>query len=84
MKQHITKSLSYKITNNAFDVRAVQLACFVAGVLVLTLSLWKLTRLDLNAAQLFFGVLLSPCVPLLLIIMGLLLPVAAADKKLET
>ena len=43
MRQHITESLSYKITNDAFDMRLGQVACFVAGVLVLAISFWKLT-----------------------------------------
>jgi hypothetical protein len=43
---------------------------------MVVVSLWKLTRLDLSEAQFFFGVLLSLCVPLLLVIVGLVLPIA--------
>lgn len=62
-------------------MRLGQGACFVAGVLVGALSFWKLTRLDLTEAQLFFGVLLSFVTPLLFIIIGLQLPAWRAVKK---
>jgi uncharacterized membrane protein YiaA len=55
--------------------------CFVAGVVVLVVSMWKLTQLDLSEAQFLFGVLLSLCVPLLLVIVGLLLPIARTASK---
>ncbi len=77
---HITESLSYKITTDAFDMRLAQVASFVAAVLVLTLSFWKLTRLELTEAELFFGVLLCFTMPLLLIVIGLLLPNSTATK----
>jgi len=77
----ITESLNYKITNDAFDRKLGQVACFVAGVIVLMLSLWKLTRLDLTEAQLFFAVLLSFATPLLFIVIGLLLPISTATKN---
>ncbi len=81
MKQHLAESLSYKITKDAFDRRLGQVVCFAAAVLVLALSIWKLTHLDLTEAQLFFGVLLSFVMPLLLIAIGLLLPISTAIKK---
>lgn len=57
-----------------FDVKFGRFASFAAAGVVLVLSFWKLTRLELNDMQLFFGVLLSLTIPLLLINMGLLLP----------
>lgn len=81
MRQHITESLSYKITNDSFDMRLGQVACFVASGIVLAVSFWKLTRLDLTVAQLYCGVLLSLTTPLLFIVIGLLLPMSAATKK---
>ena len=75
MSQHINKLFNHKITNHLFDRRLGQIACFIAAALVLTLSIWKLTRLDLSEVQLFVGVLLSLCVPLLCAVVGLLLPV---------
>lgn len=81
MSQPITALLTYKITNHAFDTRLAQAACFVAGLLVLALSFWKLTRLDLPEAQLFFGILLSFVMPLILIAIGLLLPLSSTSKQ---
>ncbi len=81
MKSTIIGLFGDKITSDSFDAKLAQAASFFAGVLVLALSFWKLTRLDLSEAQLFFGVLLSLCPPLLLMVVGLLLPVATAHRK---
>ena len=81
MKNTIMRLQNYRITSDRFDIRLGQSACFLAGVLVLVLSFWKLTRLELNEAQLFFGVLLSLCVPLLFIAVGLLLPITISHEK---
>jgi hypothetical protein len=77
----ITHSLSREITNDVFDRKLGQVASFVAGALVLVLSLGKLTRLELTEEQLFFGVLISLVVPLLLVVIGLLLPISTAAKR---
>lgn len=81
MKVTITRFFGQQISSDAFDKRLGQVVCFVAGGLVLVLSMWKLTRLGLSEAQLFFGVLLSLCVPLLLVIVGLVLPIATTARK---
>ena len=81
MKHQIKELLSHKISSDVFDMRLGQGACFVASALVGALSFWKLTRLDLTEAQLFFGVLLSFVTPLLFIVIGLLLPTWRAGKK---
>jgi len=81
MRQHIGQLLSHRITSDAWDGRLGQIVCFTAAVLVLALSLWKLTRLGLTEAGLFLGLLLSLIVPLLFIIIGLLLPVSAASRR---
>ena len=73
-----TRLLRQKISSDSLDAKLGQVLLSVAGVLVFAVSFWKLTRLDLTEVQLFFGVLLSLCVPLLLMIAALLLPVAAA------
>ena len=77
----ITGVLNYKISTDVFDRTWGQVACFAAGVLVLALSFWKLTRLELTEAQLFLGVLLSLAVPLLCILIGLVLPMTTATRK---
>ena len=64
------------ISSDEFDTKLGQGTCFVASIVVLAVSFWKLTQLELSEAQLFFGLLLSFCTPLLLVIIGLLLPSA--------
>ncbi len=81
MRERIRQLLGKRVTDNLFDARLGQVVCFIAGVLVLALSLWKLTRLELTEAQLFFGVLLSLAVPLLFIVIGLLLPISSAMRR---
>ena len=81
MNHSITQFMRRRLSSDVFDRKLGQVACFGAGLLVLALSLWKVTRLDLTEAQLFFGVLLSLIVPLLCMIMGLLLPIAEAVTK---
>jgi hypothetical protein len=77
-------TITHKITSDTFDTKLGQAVCFITSVLVLVLSMWKLTRLDLSESQLFFGVLLSGCVPLLCVVVGLLLPIARAERKSKT
>jgi hypothetical protein len=81
MKDTITRFFTHKITGDAFDMRLGQVVCFVAGFVALVVSMRKLTRLDLSEAQFFFGLQLSFCVPLLLFIAGLVLPVATSPGK---
>ncbi|MDO8502731.1 MAG: hypothetical protein Q7S20_12890 [Gemmatimonadaceae bacterium] len=80
MNDTITRFFGHTISSDAFDRRLGQVVCFVAGVVMVVVSLWKLTRLDLSEAQFFFGVLLSLCVPLLLVIVGLVLPIATTPR----
>jgi hypothetical protein len=81
MKDTIAGFFGHTISSDAFDTRLGQGVCFVAGVVMLGVSMWKLTQLDLSEAQFLFGVLLSLCVPLLLVIVGLLLPIARTASK---
>jgi uncharacterized membrane protein YiaA len=81
MKNAIIQFLGRRISDDSFDAKLARVACFVAGVLVFALSIWKLTRLELSEAQLFFGVLLSGCVPLLCIILGFLSAFASPTGK---
>ncbi len=80
MKHPIIQVLNRHIVADHIVVRLVQILLFVAGISTLMLSLWKLSRLDLTEAQLFFGVLLSPITPMLFIILGVLFPMAITPK----
>ena len=81
MKQQLARVMNRPIVADATMAKLVQILSFAAAISVLTLSLWKLTRLDLTEAQLFFGVLLSVITPLLLVILGCLIPLAIARKN---
>ena len=80
MKQHIAKIMSRQITSDSFDLNLVRVASFIAAAVVLTLSIWKLTRLELTEKELFFGILLSLIIPFQLIVLGLLLPLSMPAK----
>jgi len=69
------------VSSEAFDTKLGQGVCFAGSMVMLVASLWKLTQLELSEAQFFFGMLLSLCVPLLLVIVGLVLPGAIAASK---
>ena len=79
MKHPLTSYLCRDVVADGKLIGILQGACFAAGVAVLVLSLSALPRLDLTTAQLFLGVLLSVITPLLLIVIGLLLPIAHAS-----
>jgi hypothetical protein len=81
MKHRITQILSLSIVADHTMARVVQVLCFVVSIFVLTLSLWKLGRLDLTEAQMFLGVLLSAIMPLHFVVIGLLMPLAVAPKN---
>ena len=84
MKGSIARLLGHTISSDAFDLKLGQGVCFLASTLILLVSLWELARLDLTEAQLFFGLLLSLCVPLLLLVVGLVLPPATAAWRRQT
>ncbi len=81
MKHQIIQILNLQLVADNTVAKFVQILCFAVSILVLTLSLWKLARLDLTEAQLFFGVLLSSLMPLLFIVLGILMPLAIAPKN---
>ena len=66
--------LGRTVRSDAFDQEVGAAVCWLASVVVLFVSWWKLAQLNLSEAQLFFGMLLSLCPPLLLVIVGLVLP----------
>lgn len=84
MKDTVIRFFGRTISSNVFDMKLGQAVCYVASVVMLFTSWWKLTKLDLGEAQLFFGLLLSFCPPLLLVIIGLLLPRAPNAWKQHT
>ncbi len=81
MNNIMTRFFGRTVSSDAFDIKLGQSVCFVGSVVMLAVSMWELTQLELSEAELFFGMLLSLCVPLLLVIAGLVLPSAVVATK---
>ena len=82
--RQIIQLLNRNIIANVTWMRFVQIACFVASVVVLALSAWNLSRLELTVAQIIFGILLSSLTSLVFIGIGLLLPSVAVREGEES
>ena len=81
MKHQITQILNRNIVADATVAKLVQAMCFVASIVLLFLPIRVLAGLGLAKSQMLFGVLLSFVAALLLIVLGILLPMAIAPKK---
>lgn len=75
------KTLTRPWTSQAFDTRLGQFACWFAAMMVLVLGMLKISRLSLNETELFFGLLLVLNLSLLLVVMGIVLPLATYNSK---
>ena len=69
--------LGMRLSSERFDVRLGQLLCFAAGPLLLVVALGGLARLALTPGEAFIGVLASLAMALLLVILGIVLPLAS-------
>lgn len=67
--------LGNPLTSEARDTVVGSVFLYVAGVLVLVLSVLKLASLQLTEAQLMLGLLAALCAAMQLIVMGLLLEI---------
>ena len=81
MKTHLPPFLNRQILSEQAIVRLSQLLCFIGAVFALVLSFSKLSRLELTEVQIFFGMLLCMVTPLLLIVIGLLVPLAVPTRR---
>lgn len=72
----IEQVLGWQLTSPTFDVRIGQCACFAAGPAFLALAVHKLAQLSLPEDKFVIGLLTSIAVALLLVILGVLLPLA--------
>ena len=78
--------LGMRLSSERFDVRLGQLLCFAAGPALLVVALVGLGRLALTPGEAFIGVLASVAVALLLVILGIVLPLASGappNKSLQ-
>lgn len=69
--------LDRRVVSDALAVRVAQGACFAAGPALLLISLRASARLAGTPGELLLGVLAGASVALLLVLMGLVLPLAA-------
>lgn len=72
----LRRILDWRLTSEATAARIGQLACFAAGPAVLVVALRALPRFAATPGEMFLGVLASCAVALLLVVMGLVLPLA--------
>lgn len=70
----------WRLSTDTFDVRLSQWLCFAAAPAVLVMAVLKLSRLPLTEAEVLIGLLASLAVTLLLVILGLVLPLAQQRK----
>jgi hypothetical protein len=76
--------LEKRLSSERFDVRLGQLLCFAAGPALLVVALVGLGRLALTPGEAFIGVLASLAVALLLVMLGIVLPLAAKAPLNQT
>lgn len=69
------------VTSKRLDASAAQIMCWIAGISIMVLGVFKLRRLLLNETDLFFGMLLVLMVTLLFFLIGLVLPVATGSFR---
>jgi hypothetical protein len=69
--------LGVRLSSERFDARLGQLLCFAASPALLVVGLGGLARLALTPGEAFIGVLASLAVALLLVILGIVLPLAS-------
>lgn len=82
-KRQIIQLLNRNIVANVTMVKVVQIACYVASVLTLVLSIWFMSRSDLSGRQIILGMLLSSLGPLFFIGIGLVLPAVTASEDTQ-
>lgn len=83
-KRQIIQLLNRNVVANVTMMRVVQIACYLASVIVLAVGIWNLTHSELTVARIFFGLLLASCGPLVFLGLGLVLPVVTATENSQS
>ena len=65
-------------------VRGCQFACFIAAIVLLRLAAYRLSEIAHDEAQILIGLLAAIACTLLLIVIGLLLPIAIGERANTT
>jgi hypothetical protein len=68
--------IGMRVSSESLDVQVGRSVCFAAGPALLLVALGGLARLSFTPAEAFLGVLASLAVALLLVILGMVLPLA--------
>ena len=82
-KRQIIQLLNRNVVASVTMMRVLQIACYIASVLVLVVSVWILIRSELTAAQIVVGLLVSSLGPLIFVGIGLLLPVVTETEDAQ-
>ena len=77
-------ALGMRLSSERFDVRLGQLLCFAAGPALLVVAIGGLASLALTPGEAYLGVLASVAVALLLVMLGIVLPLAAKAPPNQT
>lgn len=84
MKNRIVKLATLRLTSGAFDTRVAQYVCWIFALLMLVITMRKISSLELTEAQLLFGILLAFVCPMLAVILGLLIPLSVQSRRRAT
>ena len=82
-KRQIIQLLNRNLIANVTMMKAVQISCYLASVLVLAWSIWNLTHSELTGTQIVFGLLTSSLGPVVFLGIGVLLPLWIAGETSE-
>ena len=69
----LIRLLNQQVSCESVDGWVAQIVCYLAGVGVMILGFWKLTRLSVTEVELFLGALLVLLVAVVMIAIGLLM-----------
>ncbi len=61
MKKVVEFIIRKRLTSESLDASLAAVVCYAVGVFVFAFATLKMTRLDLNEKELFFGMLLICC-----------------------
>jgi hypothetical protein len=75
----ISKWFLFPLSSKRLDTTAAQIVCWLAGISIMVIGVFKLCSLPLSETGLFFGMLSILTVTLLFFLIGLVLPIATAS-----
>ena len=82
-KRQIIQLLNRNVVAKVTMMKVIQIACYIASVILLAWSFWNLTHSDLTAMQIVRGLLVSVLGPLVFLGIAVLLPLLSAGESTE-